>query len=63
MNQTMKRIWKETAVLMAAALAIALALLAAGVSFWVVFLVTGAFFISGDIYYKHHPLPRGYDDE
>ena len=59
----MKRILAETAVLMAVALATDVGLLVAGVPFWIVFLVTGALFIGGDIYYKRHPLPRGYDHE
>lgn len=60
----MKRILAETAVLMAVALATDVGLLVAGVPFWIVFLVTGALFIGGDIYclHKHHQL-RGYDDE
>ncbi len=58
----MKRVWVETAVLMAVTFGIDLLLLAYHTPFWVVFLLTAAIFVGGDYCYQQK-APGGHDHE
>ena len=57
-----KRIVKETAVLMLATGALDMALFTYNTPFWVACLVTVGIFLVADTYYQHH-AQGGHDDE
>ena len=63
MKRIMKRIWIETAALMAITLLIDLALFAYHAPFWIACLITAGIFVGVDTYYQHKSTQGGHEDE
>lgn len=63
MKKLIRRIWMETAALMAITFVIDTVLFAYHTPFWIACLITVGIFLAADIYYQHKSTQGGHEDE